>query len=541
MNNKTKVAAYCRVSTNMEDQLNSLSAQIKYFTEYISEHEDWELVEVYYDEGITGTSVKKRDGFNRMIADSEDGRIDLILTKEVSRFARNTVDTLNYTRKLSALNIGVIFMNDGIDTREKDGELRLTIMSSIAQEESRKISERVKWGMRRKMENGYVYGYSHLLGYRIKEGKIEVIPEEAEIVRHIFHKYVYEGKGSSIIANELNAEGYTSIKGAIFRQDSVIRILKNEKYCGDLVQWKKVCTDYLTKKKAWNDGTNPNVPLVSIQDHHEPIISREVFEAAQELLNKRGKKSREGRKYSQHYWHSSRVYCGKCGSPFGITGRKTIKNRCLRCINRSKYGTVQKMNVNGVMVGCDNRFITEKVINTCMKYVLEHIQNKRDSISEQLLADIKFIQETATVTDTKPLQERIEKISEKKRNSVDLMLEGIISKDDLKVQVNRYDAEIAELSEQIANNSDISRYHQKQLEAIRGYIAQINQTENMDTDSFEVYNSMLKKIVVYDNSMIDFYLSCIPFGFHLTYRNERIPHTHNIWGVTVEKCEIISE
>lgn len=199
------------------------------------------------------------------------------------------------------------------------------------------------------------------------------------------------------------------------------------------------------------------------------------------------------------------------------------------------------MNVNGVMVGCDNRFITEKVINTCMKYVLEHIQNKRDSISEQLLADIKFIQETATVTDTKPLQERIEKISEKKRNSVDLMLEGIISKDDLKVQVNQYDAEIAELSEQIANNSDISRYHQKQLEAIRGYIAQINQTENMDTDSFEVYNSMLKKIVVYDNSTIDFYLTCIPFGFHLTYRNERIPHTHNIWGVTVEKCEIISE
>lgn len=123
-----------------------------------------------------------------MIADSENGRIDLILTKEVSRFARNTVDTLNYTRRLSALNIGVIFMNDGIDTREKDGELRLTIMSLIAQEESRKISERVKWGMRRKMENGYVYGYSHLLGYRIKDGIIEVIPEEAELVRHIFHK-----------------------------------------------------------------------------------------------------------------------------------------------------------------------------------------------------------------------------------------------------------------------------------------------------------------------------------------------------------------
>ena len=199
------------------------------------------------------------------------------------------------------------------------------------------------------------------------------------------------------------------------------------------------------------------------------------------------------------------------------------------------------MNVNGVMVGCDNKFITEKVINTCMRFVMEHIQRERSSIAEQLLADIQFIQETAAVTDTKPLQEKIEKISEKKRQAVDLMLEGIISKDDLKAQMNQYDSEIAELSEQIANNSDLSRYHQKQLEAIRKYIEQINQTENMDTNSLEVYNTLLKKIVVYDDSTIDYYLTCIPFGFHLTYRNERIPHTHNAWGVTVEKCEIIPE
>ena len=152
MNRTIKVAAYCRVSTDMEDQLHSLSAQIKYFTEYISNHVDYELTEVYYDEGITGTSTKKRDGFNRMISDCENRKIDLILTKEVSRFARNTVDTLNYTRKLSDLKIGVIFMNDGIDTRDKDGELRLTIMANIAQEESRKVSERVKWDIRRKME-----------------------------------------------------------------------------------------------------------------------------------------------------------------------------------------------------------------------------------------------------------------------------------------------------------------------------------------------------------------------------------------------------
>lgn len=183
MDNKIKVAAYARVSTDMTDQLHSLSAQIKYFTEYISNHENYELIEVYYDEGITGTSVKKRDGFNRMIADCENGKIDLILTKDVSRFARNTVDTLCFTRKLSALGIGVIFMNDGIDTRDKDGELRLTIMASIAQEESRKISERVKWSTRRNMENGWVYGKSRMYGFEIKEGQLYIIPKEAEIVK----------------------------------------------------------------------------------------------------------------------------------------------------------------------------------------------------------------------------------------------------------------------------------------------------------------------------------------------------------------------
>lgn len=539
MNRKIKVAAYCRVSTDMEDQLHSLSAQIKYFTEYISQHEGWKLIEVYYDEGITGTSVKKRDGFNRMISDCEDEKIDLILTKEVSRFARNTVDTLCFTRKLSALGIGVIFMNDGIDTRDKDGELRLTIMASIAQEESRKISERVKWGIRRKMENGFVYGYSHMLGYRTEDGKLTVIPEEAELVRLIFHKYVFEGKGSSIIANELNASGYTSVRGAIFRQDSIIRILKNEKYCGDLVQWKRYSSDFLNKRIFRNYGDNPDVPLIEIEDHHEPIISKEVFHAAQELLEKRGKNAREGRKYSQHYWHSSRVYCGKCGSSFGITGSKKIKNRCLRCINRSKYGTEKRMNVNGVEVGCDNKFITEKVINTCMKYVLEHIQRERAGIAEQLLQEIKCMQRSSAAVDTRPLQEKIDKILEKKHHAIDLMLEGIISKDDLKAQVALYDAEVEKLTAQISDNRNISIVHKKQLDGIKKYIEQINRTEDIDTCSFEVYNTMLKKIVVYENNVIDFYLTCVPFGFHLHYRNERIPHTHNTFVVTVDSCEVI--
>ena len=265
-NNKKRVAAYCRVSTDMADQLHSLSAQIKFFTEYICEHEDWELIEVYSDEGITGTSIKRRDNFNRMIKDCENGKIDTILTKEVSRFARNTIDTLTYTRKLSDLGINVIFMNDGIDTSDKDGELRLSIMASIAQEESRKISERVKWGIRRKMENGWVYGYAEMLGFRTCKGRLEIVPEEAEIVRRIFHSYVYEGKGCHTIANELNAAGLLTVRGKMWREDGVCRILKNDKYVGDLTQWKHYSTDFLSKRRLQNNGDNPDIPLITIKD-----------------------------------------------------------------------------------------------------------------------------------------------------------------------------------------------------------------------------------------------------------------------------------
>ncbi len=260
------------------------------------------------DEGITGTSVKKRDGFNRMISDCENGKINLILTKEVSRFARNTVDTLCFTRKLSALNIGVIFMNDGIDTRDKDGELRLTIMASIAQEESRKVSERVKWGIQRKMEDGWVYGHSEMLGFRTVNGALEIIPEEAEIVKRIFNSYVYEGKGCHTIVNELNAAGLLSVRGKMWREDGVCRILKNDKYVGDLTQWKHYSTDFLTKKVVQNNGDNPNVPLIKIANHHEGIISREVWNLAQKQIYERGKLSREGRKHSGHYWYRDSLY-----------------------------------------------------------------------------------------------------------------------------------------------------------------------------------------------------------------------------------------
>ena len=338
MYRKKKVAAYCRVSTDFSDQLNSLATQRNYFNEYINNHDEWELVEIYYDEGITGTSTKHREGFNRMIADCEAGKIQLILTKEVSRFARNTIDTLTYTRKLSDLGIGVIFMNDGIDTRDKDGELRLSIMALIAQEESRKISERVKWGMKRRMENGVVLGCGRIYGFIVKDGKLEIVPEEAKIVKEIFHQYLYDGKGSTRIAKDLTERGIPTLNNRIWSPQHVLKILANDKYVGDLTQWKFYKPNVLAERRIPNKGDCPDSPLITVKDHHEAIISREVWDAVQEELTRRGKLSKEGKKHSRSYWFSGKCKCGKCGYNFIISGSKSNPHRTLGCRNRQLYG-----------------------------------------------------------------------------------------------------------------------------------------------------------------------------------------------------------
>lgn len=537
-NKNRRVAAYARVSTDLTDQLHSLAAQIKYFTKYISTHEGWELIEVYSDEGITGTSTKKRDNFNRMIMDCEDGKIDTILTKEVSRFARNTVDTLNYTRKLSQIGVNVIFMNDGIDTNDKDGELRLTLMASIAQEESRKISERVKWGIRRKMEDGWVYGSSAMLGFRIENGELRIIPEEAEIVKRIFHSYVYEGKGCHTIANELNAAGHLTVRGKMWREDGVNRILKNDKYVGDLTQWKHYSTDFLSKKVIQNNGDNPDAPLISLSEHHEGIVSREVWDLAQKQIYERGKLCREGKRHSRHYWFSNIVRCGCCGHPYNVGGKADNRKRTLHCVNRAKYGTTPRVDKNGVKVGCDNSGVNERVLEACMKHILEYVQLSRDKIVNELYKDIEYIRQIEPPANPEPIKSEIEKYNLKKRKAIDLMIDGLITKDDLKEQTEYYDEEISRLTEQLAASQDQNALIKTQIDAIKAYVENVNKTASADTNSTEVYGEMLKKVVVQGNQTADFYLTCIPFGFRIKYHIKKFNQQHR-FNVFIDNCEVI--
>lgn len=283
---RKRVAAYCRVSTDHEDQANSFESQQRYFRQYIERNPDWELYEIFADEGISGTNTKKRSEFKRMIACAKEGDFDLIITKEISRFARNTLDSIYYTRELRKVGVGVLFLNDGINTLEGDAELRLSIMASIAQEESRKTSERVKWGQKRRMEEGVVFGRS-MLGYDVKNGKMYVNEEGAEVVRKIFYKFVLERKSTHTIAKELLEEGIYPMRSEKWRNTVILRILQNEKYCGDLVQKKTFTPDYLSHEKKYNRGEEE---FVIIKNHHVPIISREMFEKAEKIFEEKQKK-----------------------------------------------------------------------------------------------------------------------------------------------------------------------------------------------------------------------------------------------------------
>lgn len=280
-----RVAAYCRVSTDRDDQANSFESQQRYFREYIARQPGWELAGIFADEGLSGTSTKKRLAFQRMIAGARAGMLDLIVTKEISRFARNTLDSIYYTRELKRLGVGVLFLNDNLYTLDGDAELRLTILASIAQEESRRTSERVKWGQKRRMEQGVVFGRD-LLGYDVRGGVLIVNEPGAQIVREIFRKFVNDGKGAHTIARELNEAGVPTARGGPWRSSVILRILRNEKYCGDLVQKKTYTPDYLTHEKKYNRGQEAYVVL---RDHHAPIIPRATFEAAGHILAARAR------------------------------------------------------------------------------------------------------------------------------------------------------------------------------------------------------------------------------------------------------------
>lgn len=514
MQKNLKVAVYARVSTDKDDQANSLENQRNYFANYILNHADWQLTEIYYDEGISGTQTKKRVGFNRMIEDAKNGEIDLIITKEVSRFARNTVDTLSYTRALKDQGVGVIFILDNIDTRETDGEFRLTIMASIAQEESRKTSERVKWGQKRQMEKGVVFGRD-MLGYTVRNGILEINEAEAPIVKAIFNKYTNEGKGTSVIARELLEEGMRPKKIALWSNVIILRVLRNEKYVGDLLQKKTFTPNYLTHSKKYNRGEED---MVYLKNHHTPIIDRDLWDRTQEELKRHSPSDEQKSRYSNRYWCSGKLFCAECGSRY-VSRTKTLqsgaKYKAWRCHAAANYGAY-KLDANGNFVGCDNSSINDRSLKTCMHYCISIIQNERDSLKKEILEEIKQLQENEfNATDSTKLEKKLQKLEFKKRKAIDLMLDGLITEDDLKAQTEWYNSEIQKLNTALLDSAHNSKKEISQKNTMEKYILALDEIMDADSSNEAVYKEVLDHIDLYKDHVLNIWLKCIPFGIRL--------------------------
>ena len=370
-----RVAAYCRVSTDSEEQLTSYQNQMRVYTEMIAANKEWEFAGLYADEGISGTRADKRPEFQRMIRDCQNGKIDYIITKSVSRFARNTVECLEYVRSLKAQGIGIFFEEQNIDTLKNESELYLVIYAGFAQSESESISKHITWTYRKNFEDGKVsFQYKRLLGYRKGEdGKPEIVPEEAAIVERIYEMFL-AGQPIKVIAQTLQAEKIEILgKNLSFSKNMIMNILRNEKYCGDCILQKTVTVDCISKTRKVNQG---EAPMYIVENNHPAIISREVFNRAQEeLIRRQALQAKSDKtsitatgKYSK-YALTEVLQCAECGSRYRrVTwtahGRKKI---VWRCISRLDYGTkhckdsitVEEEALHGAVVRALNRFHAE--------------------------------------------------------------------------------------------------------------------------------------------------------------------------------------
>ena len=390
-----RVAAYCRVSTDDEEQLTSYEAQVSYYTDKITSNPDWVMADVFADEGKTGTSVKSRKDFQRMIRQCRRGKIDLILTKSLSRFARNTLDTVKYTRELRQLGIPVIFEKENLNSISWESEFLLTLYGAFAQSESESISKNVSWGKRQAMKEGKVtIQYKHLLGYiRGADGKPEIVPDQAEIILFIFKRYL-AGDTLRAIKAQLEAEQVPYITGEVAWNLSTLQsILQNEKYCGDVIMQKTFRKDCISKETVVNTG---QLPKYWTQNHHEAIVSREIFDAVQEETARRKamasgtKKSAPTGlgKYSSKHALTGLLICGECGTPYRrvVWSQKGMKRPVWRCVNRLDHGkTLCKHSPT----------LDEKSLQEAVLAAVNILMSRKDELSNGVVSEM--IQELAPV------------------------------------------------------------------------------------------------------------------------------------------------
>ena len=482
---KRRVAAYARVSTDYEEQLTSYQAQVSFYTKYIKSRTDWEFVEVYTDEGITALNTKKRDGFNRMIADALAGKIDLIITKSVSRFARNTVDSLSTIRKLKEQNVECYFEKENIWTFDGKGELLISIMSSLAQEESRSISENVTWGQRKRMANGKVnLPYGQFLGYRKgADGLPEIVPEEAEIVRFIYRQFI-AGLTPYKIAAELTRQGVPTPGGRAKWASSTIKsILTNEKYKGDALLQKTFTVDFLTKKHKVNEG---EVQQYYVENSHPAIITPEEFDIVQQEFVKR---MNNGKQYSSTSVFASKIICGDCGSYFGAKVWHS----------NSKY--------RRVIYQCNSKFKGEHFCTTPHLYEPEIQQKFLNAFAqyfeqrETIVKNCRFVlnQLKKQTAEHEALQAEFDEINEKLKRYIEQSTDADSGLDYQKLN-RQYEEVSARLDAEEQKAADRKARYQRMMKILNILESSESFLETFDEN---VWNAVLENLTVFhDGSMV---------------------------------------
>ena len=433
---KLRVAAYCRVSTDSDEQATSYEAQIDHYTTYINGHPDWELAGIFADDGISGTNTKKREEFNRMIDECMAGSIDMVITKSISRFARNTLDCLKYIRQLKEKNIPVFFEKENINTMNSKGEVLLTIMASLAQQESQSLSQNVKMGLQYRYQQGEIQvNCKWFLGYTKDENKhLVIVPEEAEVVKRIYREYL-EGASMLKIARGLEADGIKNGAGkAKWHTSNINSILRNEKYIGDALLQKTYTVDFLSKKRVKNNGL---MPQYYVENSHEAIIPREIFMQVQEELVRRrcvhlsqnGKK----RSFSSNHCFSNMVFCGECGEVFRRIhwNNRRKKSIVWRCISRLENTglfcdarTVPESEIEQVLVKAINDTLGKK---DDFIFILQHnIETVLNRGNNSILADIdtrleelqsELLRLVASKSDYEDVAEEIHRLRDEKQKS----------------------------------------------------------------------------------------------------------------------------
>ena len=490
---KRRVAGYARVSTEQEEQQTSYAAQVDYYTKFIKKHSEWEFVKVYTDEGISATNTKHRDGFNQMIKDALNGKIDLIITKSVSRFARNTVDSLSTIRKLKEHNVECYFEKEQIWTFDGKGELLITIMSSLAQEESRSISENVTWGHRKRMQDGKVsLPYSSFLGYKKGEdGLPEIVPKEAEIIRFIYRSFL-EGMTTYSIAKALMNRGVLSPSGKEkWYASTVESILTNEKYKGSALLQKSFTTDFLTKKKKVNEG---EVPQYYIDESHEAIIDPQDFEQVQLEMARRKKL---GKQYSGNSLFAAKIVCADCGCFFGSKVWHST----------SKY--------RRVIWQCNNKFKGQQLCSTPHLYEDEIKQRFVNTFSiyfhskDLIIETVQMLIES--LSDTSAIDKKIEKLAQELSVIESMNRELVIELAQSAKRPEDYNERRNELTKEYDEKfRKFQKLEQKRIdqlnraETLQNMVHQLSETKSI-IDAFDdsLWRIMIEKVTVFhDNRMI---------------------------------------